>query len=56
MPGKQPGPKQPGPWDLAPPRAERRSLAGIAGALVFSLALWVFLLIAALGLALKIAG
>ena len=55
MPGEPPGPKPLGPWELAP-RAERRSLAGIVGALVFSLALWVFLLMAALGLALKIAG
>ena len=44
-----------GPWDLAP-RAERRNLAGIVGALLFSLALWGFLLLAALGLAFKIAG
>ena len=52
MPGKV---TPSGPWDLAP-RAGRRNVAGIAGALVFSLALWAFLLIAALGLALKIAG
>ena len=43
-----------GPW-AAPPAAERRSLAGIVGALVFSLALWGFLLVGALGLILKIA-
>ena len=52
MPGKA---TPSGPWNLAP-RAERRSLAGIIGALLFSLALWGFLLLAAVGLAFKIAG
>jgi len=44
----------PGPW--AAPPAARRSLAGIVGALLFSLALWGFLLVGALGLILKITG
>jgi len=44
-----------GPW-AAPPAGRRSSLAGIVGALLFSLALWGFLLLGALGLILKIAG
>jgi len=52
MPGKA---TPTGPWNVAP-RAAPRRLAGIVGALLFSLALWGFLLLAALGLALKIAG
>jgi hypothetical protein len=55
MQGKASPWDRPGPWS-APPPAKRRSLAGIAGALLFSLALWGFLLIGALGLALKISG
>lgn len=43
---------RPGPWS-APP-AERRSLAGLLGAVVLSLALWGFLLLGVLGLILKI--
>ncbi|MDB5424989.1 MAG: hypothetical protein JWQ29_2405 [Phenylobacterium sp.] len=43
-----------GPWS-APPAA-RRNVAGIVGALLFSLALWGFIVMAALGLILKIAG
>ena len=53
MQGKATPWDHPGPWS-APPAAERRSFAGIVGALLFSLALWGFLLIGALGLILKI--
>jgi hypothetical protein len=54
MQGKATPWDRPGPWS-APPAA-RRNVAGIVGALLFSLALWGFIVMAALGLILKIAG
>ncbi len=53
MPGNSSPWDRPGPWSARPAR-KRRSLAGVIGALLFSLVLWGCLFIGVAGLVLKI--